>query len=151
MTNLFCFQPVQKVLMNFTTKEEDGCLLQSSIFGTSSKIGGRWHRQMKIFLGFIFAIRYGQGVKVGTLGWQNERNSSCVIRLAQTSLFGLCFMSVCLMKSHCYSLIYSSLDLGDRVPLWDHSQKKSLGSLPRQVSGSDPITSLLDHSHSSFP
>ena len=52
-----------------------------------------------------------QGVKVGTLGRQNERNSSYV-RLAHTSIFGLCFMSVCLMKSNCYSLIYSSLVQG---------------------------------------
>ena len=29
----------------------------------------------------------------------------------QTSIFGLCFMSICLLKSNCYSLIYSSLDL----------------------------------------
>ena len=28
------------------------------------------------------------------------------------AIFGLCFMSVCLMKSNCYSLIYSSLGLG---------------------------------------
>ena len=49
-----------------------------------------------------------QGVKVVTLGRQNERNSS-YNRLAHTSIFGLCFMSVCLMKSNCYSLIYSSL------------------------------------------
>ena len=49
-----------------------------------------------------------QGVKVGMLGRQIERNSSYVW-LAQTSIFGLCFMSVCLMKSNCYSLMYSSL------------------------------------------
>ena len=30
-------------------------------------------------------------------------------RLAHTSIFALCFMSVCLMKSNCYSLICSSL------------------------------------------
>ena len=30
--------------------------------------------------------------------------------MALTSIFGLCFMSVCLIKSTCYSLIYSSLD-----------------------------------------
>ena len=30
-------------------------------------------------------------------------------RLAHTSIFGLCFMSVCQIKSNCYSLIYSSL------------------------------------------
>jgi len=54
------------------------------------------------------ALVFFQGVKVGTLGRQNERNSSYV-RLAHTSIFGLCFMLVCLMKSNCYSLIYSSL------------------------------------------
>ena len=48
------------------------------------------------------------GVKVVTLGRQNKRNSSYV-RLAHTSIFGLCFMSVCLMKSNCYSLKNSSL------------------------------------------
>ena len=54
--------------------------------------------------------RFVQGVKVGTLGRQNERNSSYV-RLAHTSIFGLCLMLVCLMKSNCYSLIYSSVRL----------------------------------------
>ena len=34
-----------------------------------------------------------QGVQVTMLGRQNERNSSYV-RLAHTSIFGLCFMSV---------------------------------------------------------
>ena len=29
--------------------------------------------------------------------------------MAITSIFGLCFMSVCQIKSNCYSLIYSSL------------------------------------------
>ena len=65
----------------------------------------------KIFFkySYIFAgERALQGVKVEMLGRQNERNSSYV-RLAQTSIFGLCFMTVCLMKSNCYSLIYSSL------------------------------------------
>ena len=57
---------------------------------------------------------YCQGVKVGTLGRQNERNSS-YIRLAHTSIFGLCFMSVCLMKSNSYSLIYSSLDIAKGI------------------------------------
>ena len=51
---------------------------------------------------------YDQGAKVGILGRQNERNSS-YDRLTHTSIFGLCFMSLCLMKSNCYSLIYSSL------------------------------------------
>ena len=49
-----------------------------------------------------------QGVKVGTLGRQIERNSSYVW-LAHTSIFGLCFMSVCLIKSNGYSFKYSSL------------------------------------------
>ena len=49
-----------------------------------------------------------QGAKLGMLGRQNERNSSYV-RMAYISIFRLCFMSVCLMKSNCYSLIYSSL------------------------------------------
>ena len=42
------------------------------------------------------------------LGRQNERNF-CYVRMALTSIFGLCFMSVCLINSNCYSLIYSSL------------------------------------------
>ena len=41
-----------------------------------------------------------QGVKVVKLGRQNESNSSCVW-LAHTSVFGLYFISVCLMKSNC--------------------------------------------------
>ena len=52
----------------------------------------------------------GQGVKARTLGRQNERNF-CYARLALTSIFGLCFVAVCLIKSNCYSLIYSSLGL----------------------------------------
>ena len=51
---------------------------------------------------------YGQGVKARTLGRQNERNF-CYESLALNSIFGFCFMSVCLIKSNCYSLIYSSL------------------------------------------
>ena len=63
-----------------------------------------------IFFVFFLRVCYSllQGVKVGTLSRQNERKSSYV-RLAHTSIFGLCFMSVCLLKSNCYSLIYSSL------------------------------------------
>ena len=41
----------------------------------------------------IHTIYLSQGVKVETFGRQNERNISYV-RLAHTSLFGLCFMSV---------------------------------------------------------
>ena len=47
-----------------------------------------------------------QGAKARMLGRQNERNSSYV-RLAQTSIFGFCFLSVCLTKSNCFSLIFS--------------------------------------------
>ena len=61
-----------------------------------------------------------QGIKVETQGRQNERNSSYV-RLAHTSLFGLCFMLVCLLKSICYSLVYSSL-----IPTNSILQKMSL-------------------------
>ena len=56
-----------------------------------------------------------QGAKLGMLGRQNERNSSYV-RMAYISIFRLCFMSVCLMKSNCYSLIYSSLAISVRAP-----------------------------------
>ena len=58
--------------------------------------------------GYLQGEAYCQGVKVGMLGRQNESNSSYV-RLAHTSIFGLCFMSVCLTKSNCNSLIHSSL------------------------------------------
>ena len=54
------------------------------------------------------SIRLFQGVKARTLGKQNERNF-CYDRLAHTSIFILCFMWVFLIKSNCYSLIYSSL------------------------------------------
>ena len=49
-----------------------------------------------------------QGAQVRTLCRQNERNFA-YDRLALTSLFGLCFMPVWLIKSNCYSFIYSSL------------------------------------------
>ena len=62
----------------------------------------------KCFVSLMADMPFKQGVKVRSLGTQNERNSSYV-RLAQISIFGLCFMSVCLIKSNCYSLIYSSL------------------------------------------
>ena len=44
------------------------------------------------------------------LGRQNVRNFCCET-LALNSIFGLCFMPVYLIKSNCYSLIYSSLAL----------------------------------------
>ena len=54
-------------------------------------------------------ILLSQGAKVGLLGRQNEKNSSYVW-LAHTSIFGLCFMSICVMKSNCYSLLYPWLN-----------------------------------------
>ena len=66
------------------------------------------HQSRALKRGFILNMYERQGVKVVMLGRQNERNSSYV-RLAHTSIFGLCLMSVCLMKSNCYTLIYSSL------------------------------------------
>ena len=51
---------------------------------------------------------FAQGVKARMLSRQNERNF-CYDMLAVASLFGLRFISVCLIKSNCYSLIYSSL------------------------------------------
>ena len=59
-------------------------------------------------------LGFTQGFKVGTLGRQNERNSSYV-RLAHTSITGLYFMPACLMKSNCYSLIYSSLSKYEKI------------------------------------
>ena len=55
-------------------------------------------------------MTYSQGVKARMLGRQNVRNF-CYVRLALTSIFGLYFVAVCLIKSNCYSLIYSSLDI----------------------------------------
>ena len=53
-----------------------------------------------------YFTKFEQGAKVGTLGRQNE---SSYVRLAFTSIFGLRFMSVYLMKSSSYSIVYSSL------------------------------------------
>ena len=39
--------------------------------------------------------------------------------MAHTSIFGLCFMTVCLIKSNCYSLMYSLLQkLKFYLPPW---------------------------------
>ena len=62
------------------------------------------HQSRALKRGFILNKYKSQGVKVVMLGRQNERNSGYVM-LAHTSIFGLCFMSVCLMKSNCYSFI----------------------------------------------
>ena len=58
---------------------------------------------------YIVMLNPRQGVKARTFGRQNERNF-CYDLLALTSIFGLCFMSVCLMKLNYCSLIYSSLN-----------------------------------------
>ena len=63
-----------------------------------------WHKT-NYFWG---SMPFTRGVKARTLSRQNERNF-CYDMLAVTSIFGMCFMSVCLIKSNCYSLIYSSL------------------------------------------
>ena len=60
--------------------------------------------QIILLLFNIFFFCLGQGVKATTLGRQNQKNF-CYERLALTSIFGLCFMSICLIKSNCYSLI----------------------------------------------
>ena len=57
-------------------------------------------------LTLLMRVGCNQGVKVGTLGRQNESNLA-YFWLALTSIFGLCFMPVCLIKSN--SFIYSSL------------------------------------------
>ena len=49
-----------------------------------------------------------QGVQVRPLCRQNESKFAYYC-LALTSIFGLCFMPVCLIKSNYYSLIYFSL------------------------------------------
>ena len=59
-------------------------------------------------LSVCLSVQSLQGVKVRMFCRQNESNSGYDC-LALTSIFGLCFMSVCLIKSNCYSLIYSSL------------------------------------------
>ena len=65
---------------------------------------------VKIFINSLFYSKFSFfiGRQVWMLGRQIERNSSYVW-LANSSIFGLCFMSVCQMKSNCYSLIYFSL------------------------------------------
>ena len=73
---------------------------------SKSKWQSGWKAQLQPML-----VVFGQRVKARTLGRQNERNF-CYDRLAHTSIFGLCFMWVCLIKSNCYSLIYSSLVKG---------------------------------------
>ena len=92
------------------SQEKD--ILVGFIFYTKLKDRGffLWIPSFFLFVGLKDQLY--QGAKVGTLGRQNERNSSNVW-LAYAFIIGLCFMfgflSVCLMKSNCFSLIYSSL------------------------------------------
>ena len=72
-----------------------------------------WHKTNcpLIFLHYFWGpMPFTQGVKARTLSRQNERNF-CYVRLALTSIFGLCFVPVCLIKSNYYSLLYSSLTI----------------------------------------
>ena len=90
-------------------------------------------------------LNFTQGVKVGALGRQNERKRGYV-KTAHTSIFGLCFMPVCLMKSNCYSLIYSSLTYSNALYLemllhWVKAYNKFLGLIVTsfyEVSMSEP-------------
>ena len=49
-------------------------------------------------------------IESGGQSWNIRQTKWEQFWLALTSIFGLCFMLVCLIKSNCYSLIYSSLD-----------------------------------------
>ena len=64
--------------------------------------------RVDFFSGGMMSV--AQGAKAVLLGRQNERNVG-KYRLALTFVFGLCFMSVYLIKSNCYSLIFYSLVL----------------------------------------
>ena len=55
-------------------------------------------------------VYINQGAQVRTLCRQNERNFALDM-LALTSIFGLCFTPVYIIKSNCNSLTYSSLIL----------------------------------------
>ena len=83
-----------------------------------------------------------QGVKARTLGRQNERNF-CYESLALNSIFGLCFMPVCLIKSNCYSLIHSSLIL-PRCPIrsWDCLHLEAAPWQPFHKQGQDSRASF---------
>ena len=124
-------------------------LIKSSIILLQSKkkclcccVSAEWLNQSWIKVSSkIMGKGWPQGVKVGTLGRQNERNSR-YFRLAHTSIFGLCFMSVCLMKSNCYSLIYSSLLLTLSI-LLNYIQYLN-DSLTRYYSHT-PILEMLSH------
>ena len=48
-------------------------------------------------------------IESGGQSWNIRQTKWEQFWLALTSIFGLCFMLVCLIKSNCYSLIYSSL------------------------------------------
>ena len=63
------------------------------------------HPGLNIYLLFEWRI---QGVPARAFCRQNESNFA-LDWLALTSIFGLCFMPVSIIKSNCYSLIYSSL------------------------------------------
>ena len=84
---------------------------------------------IKVFLhNFYFNLSSSsmeQRVKAKLLGRQNEKNF-CYDMLALTSIFGLCFMSVYLIKSNCYSLIHFSLR--QQTFPWQHHHINVLSS-----------------------
>ena len=112
------------------SQEKD--ILVGFIFYTKLKDRGffLWIPSFFLFVGLKDQLY--QGAKVGTLGRQNERNSSNVW-LAYAFIIGLCFMfgflSVCLMKSNCFSLIYSSLSY---IEVW-LSSRRLLSWIPIQA------------------
>ena len=67
-------------------------------------VGLQWPQILTLYA--YVDLKLYQGAKARMLGRQNVRNFCCET-LALNSIFGLCFMPVYLIKSNCYSLIYS--------------------------------------------
>ena len=80
--------------------------------------------ELSVELTLSLGLTFKQGAQVGTLCWQNDRNFA-LDRLALTSIFGLCFMPVCIIKSNCYYLIYSSLSCSDSEQKPSHENRHS--------------------------
>ena len=58
---------------------------------------------------FILIFITPRGAKLECYACRQNESSFAYFWLALTSIFGLCLRPVCLIKSNCYSLIYSSL------------------------------------------
>ena len=103
-----------KVAEDFVSPENlESCFFQTEEFRhlTENHTNHEDKLQIKVNINLdIYIMYFNQGVKARTLGRQNERNF-CYDVLALTSIFGLFFMSVYLIKSNCYFLIHSSLIL----------------------------------------